>query len=284
MIDFVKLQEPVVMKKLLAFEIKQNLHRAARVYVKSPDLKVIYGSFNTDNTGAFEGWGKLTIEQTIELKQFIQNINAVNDHLNPTQNNVLTDFRFRLPVNIIHTLNELSALCFQEGIELNIYNSMVLNLVQQMKVATTKLSGDAKKRAFDLLEKAGIAEYKKQDYSSQTQAVFTELLNIHNKSEKLHEKAKLLFQKNKSYSPKSIESMASGESSPSKWLVACAIDLLIDQNINLLDTLSEDDIFMLWAKQLIDGGSDRDDLLIKIQPMSMNEVKSKITHYKIKPI
>jgi len=156
---------------------------------------------------------------------------------------------------------------------------MVLNLVQQMKVATSKLSDEAKKKAFDLLEKAGIAEYKKQDYSSQTQAVFTELLNIHNKSEKLHEKAKLLFNKDKSYSPKTIESMATGESNPSKWLITCAIDLLIDEQVNLLKTLTEDDIFMLWAKQLLDSGCNRDPLLTKIQVMNMDDVNSKIIHY-----
>lgn len=267
------------MKKLLLFEIKQNLHRAARVYVKSPDLKVVYGSFRTDNTNSFEGWDKLTIEQTIELKQFIQNVNAVNDHLNPAQNNVLMDFRFRLPVNVVNTLNALSALCFKEDIELNIYNSMILNLVQQLKVATTKLSDKAKKEAFDLLEKAGIAEYKKQDYSSQTQAIFTELLNIHNKSEKLHEKAKSLFKKDKSYSPKTIESMANGESNPSKWLIACAISLLVDEHINLLETLSEDDIFMLWAKQLLDNEFNKDELLKQINSLNMDDVKTKITNY-----
>jgi len=267
------------MKKLLSFEIKQNLHRAARVYVKSPDLKVIYGSFSTDNTNAFEGWSKLTIEQSVELKQFIQNVNAVNNHLNPTLNNVLTDFRFRLPVNVINTLNKLSALCLQEDIELNIYNSMVLNLVQQMKIATTKLSDNAQKEAFDLLEKAGIAEYKKQDYSSQTQAVFTELLNIHNKSEKLHEKAKSLFKKDKSYSPKTIESMATGESIPSKWLTACAIDLLADEHINLLGTLSEDDIFMLWAKQLLDSGHTQDEVLTKALLLNKDELIYKIKKY-----
>jgi hypothetical protein len=241
------------MKKLLVFEIKHNLHRAARVYVKSPDLKVIYGSFSTDNTSIFDNWDKLTIEQTIELKQFIQNLNAITDHLKPIANNALTDFRFRLPVNVINTLNALSVICYQEKIELNVYDSMILNIIQQMKVATTKLSNGAKAEALHLLEKAGIAEYKKQDYHSQIQAIFTELLNIHNKSEKLHEKAKLLFDKDKSYSPKAIESMATGESNPSKWLVACAIDVLIDEQINLSETISPDDLFMLWAKQLLDN-------------------------------
>lgn len=269
------------MKKLLVFEIKHNLHRAARVYVKSPDLKIIYGSFNTDNTSLFEGWDKLTIEQTIELNQFMQNLNAVTDHLKPVANNALTDFRFRLPVNVIHALNALSVICYSEDIELNVYDSMVLNIVQQMKVVTTKLSNNAKINAFNILENAGIAEYKKQDYRSQIQAVFTELHNIHNKSEKLHTKAMLLFEKNKSYSPKAIESMATGESNPSKWLVSCAIDVLIDEQFNLSETLSEDDIFMLWAKPLLDRETQGHEIIERAILMGNNMLLSKINNYQI---
>lgn len=267
------------MKKLLAFEIKHNLHRAARVYVKSPDLKVIYGSFSIDNTTAFEDWDKLTIEQTIELKQFIQNLNAVNDHLKPDSNSSLTDFRFRLPVTFIHTLNALSAICCQDGVELNVYDSMILNIVQQMKVATTKLSDAAKEEAFNLLEKAGLGEYKKQDYRSQIQAIFTELLNIHNKSWKLHEKAKLLFDKDKSYSPKAIESMATGETSPSKWLVSCAIDVLTDEKTDLSNTLSENDLFILWAKQLLDNDVHAHDFMERAKLIGSNGLVNKINNY-----
>lgn len=272
------------MKKLLVFEIKHNLHRAARVYVKSPNLKIIYGSFNTDNTSVFEGWDKLTTEQTIELNQFMQNLNAVTDHLKPVGNNALTDFRFRLPVNLINALNALSVICHSEGIELNVYDSMVLNIIQQMKVVTTKLSNDAKLNAFNILENAGIAEYKKQDYRSQIQAIFTELHNIHNKSEKLHKKAKLLFEKEKSYSPKAIESMATGESNPSKWLVSCAIDVLVDEQFNLSKTLSEDDIFMLWAKPLLDNGTQGHQLMDRAMLIGDGDsgLISKISNYQPK--
>lgn len=271
------------MKKLLVFEIKHNLHRPARVYVKSPDLKTVYGSFSFDNTGAFENWDALTIAQTIELKQFMQNINAVNTHLEPGANNALTEFRLRLPVNLINTLNELSAICYRENIDLNVYDAIVLNIIQQMKISTTKLSDQAKTEAYALLNKARIAEYKKLDNQSQIQAVFTELLNIQNKSEKLHEKAKLLFEKDKSYSPKAIESMATGDSNPSKWLIACAIDVLFDEKINLMKTLSEDDLFILWAKPQLDHGKDKEPILTHAMQINMNTLIEKVkkyTHYK----
>lgn len=269
----------VAMKKLLAFEIKHNLRRPPRVYVKSPDLKTVYGSFSYDNTNAFENWEALTIAQTIELKQFIQNINAINAHIQPEANTTLTEFRLRLPVNLVHTLNELSAIGYRENIELNVYDAIVLNIIQQMKIYTAKLSEHAKTEAFALLEKAGIAEYKKHDYSSQVQSIFTELLNIKNKSEKLHEKARLIFEKNKSYSPKAIESMATGEINPSKWLVSCAIDVLIDENMNMRKAFSEDDLFMLWIKPQLDHHKDPKPLEIKAQHIVSDYLVERIKKY-----
>ena len=267
------------MKKSLTFEIKQNLHRPPRVYVKSPDLKKVYGSFNTDNPDSFDGWEHLTEAQAIELMQYIQNVTAINEYLNPVINRVFTDFRFRLPVNIINTLNGITALCNKEKIELNIYTPMILNLVQQMKIAASRLSEPNKTEAHNLLNMAGIAEYKKMDFDSQIQAIFTDLLSIHNKSEKLHEKAKLLFQKDKSYSPKAIESMASGLTNPSRWLVSAALDVLIEEKIDIMKIISEDDFFMLWAKPLLDNGFNEKMLLSKIQSLKMIAIEEKINNY-----
>ena len=67
-----------LMKKVLRFEMKQNLRRPTRIYVKSPDLKTSYGYFHADNPSSFDGWSLLTEEQTTELALFIQNIEAIN--------------------------------------------------------------------------------------------------------------------------------------------------------------------------------------------------------------
>ncbi|HAT2000662.1 TPA: hypothetical protein JBF54_14095 [Legionella pneumophila] len=270
-----------LMKKLLAFEIKHNLRRPARVYVKSPDLKTIYGSFSLDNTSAFENWEALTLAQQAELKQFIHNIDAVNKHIKPEINDVLTEFRLRLPISIIHALNELSIICNRENVELNVYDPIILNIIQQMKISTAKLSNESKTEAFSILEKANIADYKKIDYSSQIQGIFAELLHIHNKSEKLYEKAKSLFEKDKSYSPKALESMASGESNPSKWLVSCAIDLLLDEEKDINSLLSEDDLFMLWVKPQLDQNLDNDRVVQRLSHMNLEGLIERSKRYTI---
>jgi hypothetical protein len=252
------------MKKQLRLEIKQNLRKPPRVYVKSTDLKTIYGSFHVDETGGFDGWEKLTPEQTVELKQFIQNVTAVYSYLKPSLAHSLADFRFRLPMEFIDTLEQLEMLCHQENVDINIFDAIIPSIIQQMKIATSKLTDTAKIKALALLDKAHIADFKKQDHSDQIKAVFSEFQAIYNRSEKLHQNALKLFNKDKSYSPRAIQGMAQGETLPSKWLVACAIDLLIDEKKEILiSMLSSDDLFMLWAKPLMTANCKKEVILEK---------------------
>lgn len=270
------------MKKLLRFEIKQNLRRASRIYVKSHDLKITYGYFHTDNPASFDGWELLSPDQNSELNLFIQNIEAVNAILGNNASNKLTDFRFRLPNDLITAINELNLLLTQEGIKINLFESAITSMIQQLKIATTKLHDEKKYHALTILNKIGLADYKKIDLTSPIQAVFSELLAIRDKSEKLHEKARVLFDKDKSYSPKAIEGMATGETTPAKWLVSCAIDLLIDERLLILKSmLSGNDIFMLWAKPLLDNGVNREKLTAKICAMELPDVEEKVMEYRL---
>jgi hypothetical protein len=269
------------MKKVLRFEIKPNLKRASRIYVKSPDLKTIYGSFHTNNPADFEGWIHLSPEQRAELTLFIENIQAVNELLGEGASNNLSDFRFRLPTDFIESIYALTALLEEENIPCNLYESAITGLIQQMKITTSKLTGGKKHIALNILDKIGLADYKKIDLTSQIQAVFSELLAIRNKSERLHEKALHLFDKDKSYSPKAIEGMAKGETLPSKWLVSCAIDILIDEKSTILKALlSDNDLFLLWAKPLLEHNTTITALLERSQFISKEGLDEKIYHYR----
>lgn len=246
--------------KYLRFDVKRNLNRSPRIYVKSLDLKVTYGTFPSDQPSQFDGWNQLSEDQTIELKQYIQNLNTVKQHLGILALNEQTDYRLRLPNSFIEAVNAIHKLCEESSLELDIFEPILSAIVQQIKIVVAKLPIEPKTKALSILDHLGLAEYKKMDYSRQIQAIFSELISIPNKSEKLHETAKKLFEKDKSYSPRAIEGMAKGETAPSKWLVACAIEILAAEKLAVLKTiLSEDDIFMLWAKPLVDH--DKKDVL-----------------------
>lgn len=265
------------MKKLLRLEIKQNLRRPPRVYVKSTDLKITYGSFPVDNPDSFDGWDELSTGQTVELKQFIQNVEAVYRYLSPSPANSLTDFRFRLPYEFIELLEQVELLCHEDNVEIDIFDSMISGIIQQMKIAVTKLSDSNKKQALTLLDKANLAEYKKVDFNNQIKSVFSELQAVFDRSEKLHTKALNLFAKDKSYSPLAIKGMAEGETTPSKWLISCAIDVLIDERSEILKKiLTTDDIYMLWAKPLLNAQHSEQDIIKRIKSLHIKSLEKRI--------
>jgi hypothetical protein len=75
--------------------------------------------------------------------------------------------------------------------------------------------------------------------------------------------------------------MAKGETVPAKWLVACAIEVLANEKPDILQkTLSHDDLFMLWAKQLVDNG--QGDLLGKlVERYGFGFLESRMEEYRV---
>lgn len=265
------------MKKLLRFEIKQNLRKPSRVYVKSVDSKTIYGSFQINSPDDFDGWDKLSFEENLELRQFIQNINAVNKYLRPNASNAMADLRFRLPIEVIEALEDLQVLCDDNNVPLDIYDSMVTGIIHQMRIATSRLENSPKMKALAILDKVNIADFKKQTHVEQIQSVFAEIQSIYNRSEKLHQKALTLFNKDKSYSPMAIKGMATGETLPSKWLVSCAVDLLIDEQLERVKSLlTENDLYLLWAKPLKDSTYSKEQLLQRAKLLKSDELIKKL--------
>ncbi|HAU1599261.1 TPA: hypothetical protein JBJ22_12295 [Legionella pneumophila] len=115
----------------------------------------------------------------------------------------------------------------------------------------------------------------KTDVSLKIQAVFSELLSIHNKSEKLHQKATVLFNKDKSIAPKTIEEIAKGELSTSKWLVACAVEILLEEKPDIVQKiLTDDDILFLWANPLLKNHRPIKELLDKLESLNNSETLS----------
>ncbi|MCE3043472.1 hypothetical protein [Legionella sp. 16cNR16C] len=65
---------------------------------------------------------------------------------------------------------------------------------------------------------------------------------------------------------------------PSRWLVACAIDLLLDERKSLVESmLSSDDFFMLWVKSLFNQNHGQDWLGDKIKGVKHHpDIKTKL--------
>ena len=73
--------------------------------------------------------------------------------------------------------------------------------------------------------------------------------------------------------------MATGVVVPSKWLTACAIVILIEEKpVVLKNMLSEGDLFVLFAKQMIDNDKNRSANGIS-QATPSHFLEEKVAHY-----
>lgn len=176
----------------------------------SSDKTITYGSFSASNPDEFTGWDQLNTIQKIELNQYMQNMRVIYNYFGEQGLNEQSDFRLRLPLSFISCINEINIMATNNQIEMDIFKPMVMSLIQQLKVVSKKLPEPDKSKVLELLEKLGLSEQNKMDYSAQIQAVCNSLLTIFKKSEKLELLAKELFNKNKILTPKSIEQMDCG--------------------------------------------------------------------------
>ena len=258
--------------KKLSFAVKANMNKPPRVHVQSADKKTTYGAFQANDCTEFNCWEKLSPEESIELKQYMNNLIAIEHYFSTRSLGEQKDFRIRLPGSFIEAISKLSIICLEDNINLDVYDAMISAAIQQLKIKTAHLSDEKKQRALTVLNQIGLSENSKPDVSMKIQAVFSELLSIHNKSEKLHQKAISLFGKDKSIAPKTIEEIAKGELSTSRWLVACAIEILLEEKPDILQkSLSDEDILFLWANPLLKNSISKEELFRKLESLKNGE-------------
>jgi len=227
------------------------MSKPPKIYVASADRKTTYGSFTADNCDQFDNWESLNPEETVELKQYMDNMKAIERNFSKKALNEQQDFRVRLPQNFIEAIHEISLICNETSQHIDVYENMINAVIQHLKVTITKLPDNEKQRCLNILNAIGLSDNKKIDVSLKIQSIFSELLSIHNKSEKLHQKAIELYAKDKSIAPRTIEEIAKGEQETSRWLVSCAIDILVEEKPDIIKKLlSNDDMLHFWINPL----------------------------------
>ena len=260
---------------LLNVQIKRNQFKAPRIFISSATTKKLFGSFSADNPKTFKDWDKLTIAEACELKHIMDNFEAIKEYLgSDALLEVLSNIRLVLPMHLIKIIEHISLLVQEAETGLNLYEGMILAIIQNLKGTVAKLPFAQKKEALRLLDTLGLAEYKKKDYSDEVKAIFSELLSIFNKSEKLNTTTVALFGKSKSFSHLTFEALAQGENPPSKWIIACAIDVLLSEKLQVvLKMLSVDDIVTLWAKPLL-SNNQSEYVYKRIKELGLNQLRS----------
>ncbi len=102
------------------------------------------------------------------------------------------------------------------------------------------------------------------------QALFTELNRITCKSEKLELAAKELFERDKIIPPSVLEQFANGKKSTNRWIITCAIDVLLREHPQALKLIfSADELYLHWATPLLQRGIKKTTLLKKARCLNL---------------
>ncbi|MCL5271922.1 MAG: hypothetical protein M1486_01120, partial [Gammaproteobacteria bacterium] len=113
-----------------------------------------------------------------------------------------------------------------------------------------------------------------------TQALFSELILITHKSEKIEKAAKELFERDKIITAQTLACIARGEKSTTAWIVTCAIDVLIRETPKSLNRLlSSDELHRRWSKPLLQRGIDKPILLKTAHRLNNPSLLEQIINY-----
>lgn len=119
--------------KKLSFAVKTNMNKPPRVHVQSADKKTTYGAFQANDCSEFNGWEKLSPEETIELKQYMNNLIAIEHYFSTQSLGEQRFHEFAFTGSFIQAISELSVICLTEGINLDVYDAMISAAIQQLK-------------------------------------------------------------------------------------------------------------------------------------------------------
>lgn len=115
---------------------------------------------------------------------------------------------------------------------------------------------------------------------SVVQTVFSKLMFVAFKSEKLEAAFKKLFNGHQFLTPKAIEKIACGKSLASMEMTACAIDVLIQEEPHLINKLlTTEEVCALWAKPLLKQCLELDAILQKAKKLERPRLMEQITYY-----
>ncbi len=266
--------------KQLKYQWRINRTKAPTIYVMSAKTKELYGSFSTTDTNSFKDWDKLNNDEMLELKLYMQNIEVINNLFGKEGLDRISRLTVLLPEQASNAIEKIYELCVDQGVSIDIYETLITSVIQTLKVTVAKLQGDSKKAALKQLEVLGQVQYTKIDYSSQMQAIFAELLSVPDREDKLESMTTKLFNKHKRLSPIAIEAIAKGEENTSKWICACAIQVLANNKPDIIGKmLTEADIFGLWLKPLLDNGYKIDAAIIQQFPLTSSALLGTAKRY-----
>jgi hypothetical protein len=177
----------------------------------------------------------------------------------------LERYRLFLPENLYQAMFKLAKTCKAHGVDYRPMDSMMKSIINKIRVTEKKLF-EKTGIQYDTLsdinyqEKISVSEQLSQD----AEKIFKALIEQPDFYNCFNELAQSVYHKTHNTKPGHFKGYAQGHTLPSKWVFACAIDV-ISANLNPTTMIDENALFDLWVKPGFRSGKIPDEILEKLK-------------------
>lgn len=192
-------------------------------------------------------------QELFEIQWFDQMVKFFIEHMQANATD-LERYRLFMPEALYDAMVKLSIVCDEHGVDYRPMDSMLKSIINKIKVTEKKLFEKTGVTS-DVLADINYIETEASPEKEMQEAavIFNRLLTIPDFFEEFQAIAKETYKKDSSVTIGHIKGYAKGHTLPSKWVYACAIDV-IGKYDNPLTLIDEDSLLHLWVKPGLRAG------------------------------
>lgn len=256
------------MKETLQITLRKNrrsedLIQIARK-IKGDKISYSYGQSNSplpDDATFSDG-------ELFEISWFDQIVKFFHDHQD-TNATDLERYRLFLPENFYNAIYELHKKCQEHKIDYKPVDSLLKSVINKIKATEKRL-----------YEKTGIMsnvlkDIKFKDLAENSSSHNTSTISLFKKfieTPDFYNKFKIIatkeYRKNLNIKIGHFKGYAQGHALPSKWICACAIDVIAHSE-SPLNILNLEEILDLWVKPKLRSGFELSQLILRLQEVKL---------------
>lgn len=241
------------MKESLQITLRKNRRAEDLIQVaRKSKRKNILHSYN-QSSNAISEEHLFSEAECFELEWFDETVKFFLENMNSDATE-LERYRLFLPEKLYQAMFQLSKICKEHGVNYKPMDSILKSIINKIKVTEKKLyekTGIEK----DILSEINYQE--KPDESARitehAMKIFKALVEQHDFYNRFNEQAKSVYHKSLNIKPGHFKGYAQGHTLPSKWIFACAIDV-VSIDINPVSIIDESSLFDLWIKPGLRAG------------------------------
>lgn len=202
--------------------------------------------------------------ELFEISWFDQMVKFFHEHQDTTATD-LERYRLFLPENFYQAIYELHKKCQKHKIDYRPVDSLLKSIINKIKVTEKNLyekTGITSNVLSDINFK-DLAEYSDK-HNSSTLLLFKKFIELPEFYNQFKRIATNEYKKNPNIKMGHFKGYAQGHALPSKWICACAIDV-IAQSESPFNILNSEELIDLWIKPKLRSGFELSQLLSRLK-------------------